>query len=173
MRLWTAVLLFGGLASSASAQTPAADPEGSRFIVGGTVHRGIRSDGTVGMVNVTFTLPHLTVMADEAAMNAEFHDIALRGNVRIPNYDAPPSPNRETTVTIKSGGMDLQQAGIVRMFGGVSYVFPDVELTADEASMNTATHAIEFRGDVHLRLTESTPPMRLLLTSPGKLHNAR
>jgi len=46
------------------------------------------------MVNVTFTLPHLTVMADEAAMNAEFHDIALRGNVRIPNYDAPPSPNR-------------------------------------------------------------------------------
>jgi hypothetical protein len=149
------------------------DPEGSRFIIGGTIHRGIRSDGTVGMMNVTFTLPHLTVMADEAAMNAELHEITLRGNVRIPNYDAPPPANREPTVTIKSGGMDLQQAGIVRMFGGVSYAFPDVELTADEASMNTATHAIEFRGDVHLRLTEITPPMRLLLNSPGKLHNAR
>jgi hypothetical protein len=173
MRLSMAVLLFGGLATSASAQAPAAHQEGSRFLIGGTVHRGVLSDGTVGMVNVTFTLPHLTVMADEAAMNAEFHDIALRGNVRIPNYDAPSSPNRESTVTIKSRGIDLQQAGIVRMFGGVSYVFPDVELTADEASMNTATHAIEFRGDVHLRLTENTPPMRVLLTSPGKLHDAR
>ena len=57
------------------------------------------------------------------------------------------------------------------MFGGVSYVFPDVELTANEASMNTATHAIEFRGDVHMKVTENTPAMRLLLTSPGKLYN--
>jgi len=107
------------------------------------------------MVNLTLKVPSVVVTADEAVLNSATREFALGGNVSVTSdITPPPSTNAEPSLTIKSGGMDLQQAGIVRMFGGVSYVFPSLELTADEASMNTVTHAVELRGNVHMRFKQ-------------------
>lgn len=156
MRQMLPVLLFATVATSAFAQTPTSGQESPKLIMEGSTRGSLRQpDGTLVALNLTLKLPpSLVVTAEQAVPNATARDWELRGDVRV-TYDAPPpTGNHEPSLTIKSNGMDLQQAGVVRLSGGVTYVFPNLELTADEASMNTVTHAVELRGNVHMRFKE-------------------
>ena len=154
MRKSLVVLVLLGLTVPASAQSPAT----GRTIWPPTTFKVASSfkqqDGSARFEKVFFDSSNFVVTADIATLRATASRLVLElsGNVHIPSRAAAPPDNDEASMTVKAARVDMQPNGRLRMTG-VTFDFPNIAVTADNAKMSSDTNGIDLLGIVRMTPT--------------------